>query len=316
VKNLLILARPSADPWVSPSDGAKTERLKSGTASLTVTTDATSPMLIDPVGPVLLLWGTLGLRPYVFAFLVVFLVAAGRDLGAGRAVSVLLWGFSVAWVAEYASTRVGVPFGLYHYTGLTKDLELYVLNVPFFDSLSFPFLAYAAFCRSRRILGRRHGLAVVLLAGILMMLLDVVIDPLAVRGDRWFLGRIFYYPAGGIYFGVPLSNFAGWALVGWVIVGGYVTATTLAGPRSDKAAEGSTSGGIALYYGVLLFNLAITAWIGEWTLMAAGILVQVAAGLLLYVVGAKVRQGRRSGAEVGHDRTSADSEKRRGSLRL
>ncbi len=48
----------------------------------------------------------------------------------------------------------------------------------------------------------------------MMMLLDVVIDPLAVRGDRWFLGRVFDYPSGGVYFGVPLSNFAGWLLVG------------------------------------------------------------------------------------------------------
>lgn len=45
-----------------------------------------------------------------------------------------------------------------------------------------------------------------------MMLLDVVLDPLAVQGDRWFLGRVFYYPGGGDYFGVPLVNFAGWAL--------------------------------------------------------------------------------------------------------
>ena len=39
---------------------------------------------------------------------------------------------------------------------------------------------------------------------------------------RWFLGRIFYYPEGGVYFGVPLSNFAGWMIVGMVGVGGYL----------------------------------------------------------------------------------------------
>ncbi len=54
-----------------------------------------------------------------------------------------------------------------------------------------------------------------------MMLLDVVIDPLAVRGDRWFLGRIFYYPEPGGYFGVPVSNFAGWVVVGATIVLGW-----------------------------------------------------------------------------------------------
>ncbi len=55
-----------------------------------------------------------------------------------------------------------------------------------------------------------------------MTLLDVVIDPLAVRGERWFLGHLFTYPEGGLYFGVPLSNFGGWLLVGWATVGGYV----------------------------------------------------------------------------------------------
>ena len=152
----------------------------------------------------------------------------------------------MAFVAEYASTRVGVPFGLYHYTELTRGVELYLSNVPFFDSLSFPFLAYASFCLARRTLGTFAGMGVVWLAGVLMMLLDVVIDPLAVRGDRWFLGRVFYYPAGGVYFGVPLSNFAGWVLVGWTIVGGYVLVTPAVdpGPKED---EGSTGAGVALY---------------------------------------------------------------------
>src|SRR5262249_51327354 len=171
----------------------------------------------------------------------------------------------------------------------------YVSNVPFFDSLSFPFLAYAAFCLGLKVLGTRQGAAVVGLAGVLMMLLDVVVDPLAVRGDRWFLGRIFYYPAGGVYFGVPLSNFAGWVVVGWAIVGGYVAASWLT-RQPRQACERRLAGGVMLYYGVLLFNLAITAWIGEWGLLAAGILVHAVAGLLLYGGARRFRDERRLGA--------------------
>ncbi len=225
------------------------------------------------------LWGSLVLRPYVFLFLAVFLAAGARDLGLRRTAGFLLWGWAVAFAAEYASTRVGIPFGLYHYTGQTAGAELYVSNVPFFDSLSFPFLAYAAYCLARRTLGTARGAPVVILAGLLMMLLDVVIDPLAVRGDRWFLGRVFYYPAGGIYFGVPLSNFAGWALVGWVIVGGFLWIG-----RRRPPVPGAPWPGVGLYYGVLLFNLSITMWIGEWALAGAGILVHAAGFLILYEV--------------------------------
>ena len=109
------------------------------------------PTSLAPLGPLLL--GTLLLRPYVFAFFAVFAWAATRDLGALRMLGFLAWGFAVAFAAEYASTRVGVPFGLYHYTGATRGVELYLGNVPFFDSLSFPFLAYASFCLARRVLG-------------------------------------------------------------------------------------------------------------------------------------------------------------------
>src|SRR5204863_9307365 len=125
------------------------------------------------------------------------------------------------------------------------------------------------------------------------MALDVVIDPLAVRGDRWFLGRIFYYPSGGAYFGVPLSNFAGWLCVGALGVGAYLA---LAG--------GVTGGrlwpGVALYYLVLGFNLAVTAWIGEWTLVAVRLALHAAiSATLRYLLGAAegVVSGPRGGSQ-------------------
>ncbi|HEV8584964.1 MAG TPA: carotenoid biosynthesis protein [Methylomirabilota bacterium] len=225
-----------------------------------------------------LLVGTLILRPYVFAFLAAFLWAGARDLGWRRTLTFTAWVWPVAWVAEFASTRVGVPFGLYHYTGATRGQELFIANVPLMDSLSFTFLAYAAFCLARGALGGRAGAwPLTLVGGVAMMLLDVVIDPIAVRGDQWFLGLIFYYPDGGAYFGVPLSNFAGWAVVGMAAVGGFLVLTRNApGARPEP--------GIALYYAVLAFNLAVTAWIREWVLLGLGVLVHAVAAAVLYAV--------------------------------
>jgi uncharacterized membrane protein len=267
--------------------------LKTSAGSRTVTGDQTFAVTAMPTFGTLL-WNTLLLRPYVFGFLLAFLVAAVRDLGPLRTVGLAGWGWTVAFVAEYWSTRVGIPFGLYHYTAATVGRELYLSNVPAFDPLSFVFLAYASLCLARWATGKGAGAAVALLAGVVMMLLDVVIDPLAVRGDRWFLGRIFYYPAGGLYFGVPLSNFVGWMLVGWVTVGGYLWAI---GSR-ERAPRASRFGpGVCLYYGVLLFNLTLTAWIGEWGLLGAGILVHLSTYLLLYGLGAR-RRGR---SPAGHE---------------
>src|SRR5712691_4937978 len=100
-----------------------------------------------------LLTGTVLLRPYVFAFLCAFLVVAGRDLGWRRATMWLCWGWTVALMAEYSSHRTGIPFGLYHYTGYTPDQELFISNVPIFDPLSLPSLAYSASCVARIALG-------------------------------------------------------------------------------------------------------------------------------------------------------------------
>jgi hypothetical protein len=248
---------------------------------------------------------TVLLRPYVFGFIAAFLVAGVLDMGWRRT---LLFGACVSpivWLAEVSSTRIGVPFGLYHYTGDTRDRELFLANVPLMDPLSFAFLAYASFCLARAVLRGRQvsasGLA--LATGLLMMILDVVIDPAAVRGDRWFLGRIFFYAEEGLYFGVPLSNFAGWVLVGAVgtrfycWIGGRGAGSSRGWP--DREGRGSdtrglptpadpcgrrTWPGIALYYAVLAFNLAVTAWIGEWLLLLVGVAVHVVTAAGLWIV--------------------------------
>ena len=223
-----------------------------------------------------LLVGTMVLRPYVFAFLAVFLLAGAVDLGWRRVLGFAGCVWPVAWLAEFSSTRTGMPFGLYTYTQLTRGRELFLADVPVMDSLSFTFLAYASFCLARVALaGRAPSRPVTaVVAGALMMALDVVIDPLAVRGDRWFLGNLFFYPEPGVYFGVPLSNFAGWVIVGTIGVGLYLAlASSTSGQRAWP--------GVALYYGVLGFNLAMTILIGEWCLAAMGAAIHVAVALAI-----------------------------------
>ena len=239
-----------------------------------------------------LLIDTLTLRPYVFAFMAAFLVLALHDLGRRRTVAFTASTLGVAWTAEFVSTRVGFPFGLYYYTGVTRSRELYLSNVPVFDPVSFVFLAYASYCLARLMLGRSRGLPVVVASAVFMMLLDVVIDPLAVRGDRWFLGRVFYYPDGGVLFGVPLSNFAGWVLVGGLAIGAFVGVA--GGGDGDTR---SARGGVVLYYGVLAFNLALAWWIGERVLFGLGVLLHLS--LFLAVWSCYAGRGQRRVAAVG-----------------
>jgi uncharacterized membrane protein len=234
-----------------------------------------------------LLGGSLLLRPYVFAFFAVYLVAAAAEWGWRRATTFTVLAGGIAFLAEFASTRIGIPFGLYHYTGSTDGRELYLANVPFFDPLSFTFLAYASLGLARWLLerssrwtgGRPPGrVALAVTAGLLMMWLDLVIDPLAVRGDRWFLGRIFYYPEPGLYFGVPIANFIGWAIVGTVIAAAWLNLQPRIGgvpPAWASRLPGRSARPLWLYYLVLGFNLALTAAVGERTLLVVGALAHL-----------------------------------------
>jgi putative membrane protein len=246
-----------------------------------------------------LLWGTLALRPYVFAFLVVHGWSAGRALGARRAAALTGIVWATAFVAEWTSTRVGFPFGFYAYTGDTRGKELYLSNVPFVDSLSFAFLAWGSYALALVLLrpsgagatweggpslAQRTAGRTLAVATACFVLIDVIIDPLAVRGDRWFLGRIFEYPSGGIYFGVPLSNFAGWGGVGAVGLGLYAALDRRWERRGRPAPPPRRAGfavGAALWFGVAAFNIIITFAIGEMAIGLAGLAISSAPAALL-----------------------------------
>jgi putative membrane protein len=250
----------------------------------------------------ILLGKTVALRPYVFVFLAAFLFAGIVNMGWRRTTIFWLTTWAIAFLSEYSSTRNGFPYGFYHYTGTTRGKELYISNVPCMDSLSYSFLLYAAYSMallSTAAIYRkgfnvqfletfelRTSLKVAFLTALYMMMIDVVIDPVALRGDRWFLGRIYYYDDEGAYFGVPLTNALGWGITGFAAAAAirWIDRRFLGLSFRDRSARlwpSRSLYGVGLYYGVLAFNLGITWWIGERGLFLAGIFVFLLPTLLL-----------------------------------
>ena len=245
--------------------------------------------MVEP-GLASLLWGTVVHRPYVYAFFGCFLAFALYQLGARRTATFAVGTWLVAFGCEYSSTRNGFPFGPYSYFDDTRTRELWISNVPFWDSLSFVFLSYVRLALAAALLSPRQALArgewpglrhraAPLLGGVVMMVLDLVIDPVALQGEKWFLGRIYEYPYRGFYFGVTAANFAGWWFVGAASQGLFQLALRFlpwcrgpwrrVHPRFVWAVYG-------VYAGVFGFNLAMTIAIRDHALaLASGAVVLV-----------------------------------------
>ncbi len=236
-----------------------------------------------------LLVNTVILRPYVFIFLGVSLYIGQKLLGWRRTGRFFGLTWAIALVCEFASTRIGIPFGEYFYTEATQGHELYIANIPFMDSLSFSFLLFASYCLALVFVlpsvkkdgqqgwlfssAFRTAWPVMGLTVVLFTFLDVVIDPIALQGGRWFLGQIYSYPEEAIYFGVPLANFAGWAIVGTLSLLSYTwleQGLFASDPIPREVVKWELLLGIGLYYGVLTFNLSVTFWIGEMLMGIVG----------------------------------------------
>ncbi len=239
-----------------------------------------------------LLWGTVLLRPYVFIFLLSFLVIAVLHIGVQRSIIFTILGFSIAFAAEYSSTRNGFPFGFYSYIETTRDQELWFSNIPFLDPISFAFLSYVSYTLSLFLwcpLKKRgwdirlvetnavkHSWRVIVTGGVLMMMLDVVIDPVSFLGDRWFLGQIYTYKEQGEYFNIPLTNFGGWFVVGFTILFCFTRIDAWLTRRGFRdmgirRVPGQALLGPAVYFGILVFTLGVTFYIGEFFMGFCGL---------------------------------------------
>ncbi|UBV42139.1 carotenoid biosynthesis protein [Deinococcus taeanensis] len=123
-----------------------------------------------------------------------------------RALVTLVVSFGAGLAAEVLGSRTGVPFGQYSYAGAPAPL---LLGVPVIVPLGWFALTLTATCLS----GGRPWLA-----GLLMMLWDVGLEPLMTAQGYWA-----WRDPLPVWAGAPLQNFLGWWAVGsglaWVFTG-------------------------------------------------------------------------------------------------
>ena len=116
-----------------------------------------------------------------------------------------------SYAVEYVGVHTGVPYGEFFYG---VDLGPVVAGVPLGLPIFFVPLVLNAYLLCLLLLGDRARVAAIRLLAVIatVVTMDVVLDPGAVALGFWV------YPNGGAFYGVPLSNYAGWVLSATVAV--------------------------------------------------------------------------------------------------
>jgi putative membrane protein len=271
----------------------------------------------------------------VFLFLVSFLAIAWPTLGRWRTLLFLVVGYTVAFASEYSSIRNGFPYGdyWYRYDAFHPD-ELMVGGrppagspegtpggVPFFDSLSYSFMAWASYSLATFFttpLYVRNGWDLQLadtprtrtswqtwfLATFFMGLLDVIVDPVAFQGKKWFLGQIYGYRVDGAYFHVPFTNQLGWWLVSAVtfflvirLDRALVSRDTVRSNLGMRSVPMRALLGPGVWIGCAVFQISVAFWIDETGLGFAGSYIASSIVALL-IVRASGAGGRATSHEI------------------
>lgn len=143
----------------------------------------------------------------------------GPSLGWKRIGLFLLWGGLVGGLSELVGTTgiltvadIPLPFGEYHYTDWLGPK--FAGHVPYFIPPSWFAMSIVSLDLAHRTTDRTWGN--VALGTTYMVLWDVSLDPAMNHAFPFW-----NYGVDGFFFGMPLSNWFGWAVVSLIIVLGY-----------------------------------------------------------------------------------------------
>jgi bisanhydrobacterioruberin hydratase len=114
-------------------------------------------------------------------------------------VSIAVMGFAI----EAVGVNTGVIFGEYTY-GNTLGVQFF--NTPLMIGVNWTILSYCSVMITRDLFKIQPKWMIALIAALLMVALDVVIEPVAVETDMWTWSSV----------SIPLTNYIAWFLIAFV----------------------------------------------------------------------------------------------------
>ena len=181
-----------------------------------------------------------------------------------------LWGtmaflvlvLAIPFGSEFLGVLTGFPYGTYAYTSLVGPRVFGM--VPVFIFIAWIHIAYLAIATTTLTFGR-SSVWLAPLDGLLAVAWDAMVDPLAARAGFWS------WQAQGGFYGVPLSNFAGWFLVVTLL-----SVLARAVWSRDARAPAGTPGSVAAILPALLLGSAASFGVLAW---AAGFVFAATLGM-------------------------------------
>jgi putative membrane protein len=199
---------------------------------------------------------------YASTFLIALpcFVALFRYLGARRAMLSLLTLSVFGFAIETIGVATGLPYGKFFYGDALGPKALGL--VPYLLPISYlPLVIGAVAATWRDGLEMSNRLLTIFRSALLLTLMDGVLDPGAVSLGFWV------WPEGGAYYGVPLSNYAGWLLSGTLAAAvllavGRWRETPLPGLLDSATIAVAFWTGVALFSGLIFPSLLGAALFG------------------------------------------------------
>ncbi|MCP1714968.1 putative membrane protein [Methanocalculus alkaliphilus] len=133
-----------------------------------------------------------------------------KEAGFGRGILLLIILSIIPLIIEAQAIVTGLPYGEFHYS---DDLGLRLFDlVPLTVAFAYLPILLGAFTIASHLAGT-HPWRLITGSALLLVLIDLAIDPAIVHAGLWI------WPGGGVYYGVPAINFLGWLLTGLIYSG-------------------------------------------------------------------------------------------------
>ncbi len=162
------------------------------------------------------IWGEKGQRRGIEVGVVVQVVTVAYLCSQNMAITVVAGLFALSlifgWSIEFLGSRTGLPFGKYHYTDVLKpQLARVPLLIPLAWFMMLP-PSWATSLVLHQALGLEPSvLSFAVFSALCFTAWDLYLDTQMVKWNFW------KWDKKGAYFGIPLSNYAGWLVAGFVV---------------------------------------------------------------------------------------------------